>query len=123
MHELGLAQELVGRCRVEAHGRHVLEVWANCPVGLDVPELSECFALLAGQLAEAGEGWLEEAELRVQVAPVRLECSCGFQGELDHDHLAGHVAICPRCAHVSEAGGDVELAAIVYGDIEPLDLT
>ncbi len=121
MHELGLAQELVDRCRAEARGRQVLEVWANCPVGLDMPELSECFSLLALQLEASGEDWLGHAELKLQARPVSLACRCGFEGVLDRDHVAGHMTICPQCAEVSETGGDVELTAILYRDIQPLD--
>ena len=123
MHEMGVAQDLARRCVAEAHGRHVLEVWANCPVGLDGPELAECFAFVADQLGQDGERCLEEATLKLHPVPLRLKCSCGFEGDLDRDHVAGHVTICPCCAEVDEAGAEVQLAALICEETRPLDLS
>jgi Zn finger protein HypA/HybF involved in hydrogenase expression len=113
MHEVSLVEELVSTCRRLAEGRSVVEVLARCPTSVDQEELSAAFVLVTRQLAdETGDGCLSAAELELETVPVRLSCSCGFEGDLDGGHLAGHMGICPRCGQVAEVEGRLELLRI-----------
>lgn len=119
MHELALAQDFVDSCGSRAGGRKVLEVWARCPESIDAAELGECFGFISHEMAARGQTWLEGAELHCDVVPVALACSCGFDGDLDSEQLAGRMAVCPQCGRVSEVAAGLELVAICYDTIEP----
>ncbi len=114
MHELSLVEELVDKCRALAQGRAVLQVWASCPEGTDVDEISECFTFLAAQLADQGDNCLKSTQLSMQAVPLFINCPCGFTGELASDQIAGHITVCPQCGRVDEAGGGVELVAMSF---------
>jgi Zn finger protein HypA/HybF involved in hydrogenase expression len=114
MHELSLVDELVTACRERAQGRAVREVSVRCPASLDAAELSEGFGFAARQLASAGDTCLQAAELKLVAAPVHLKCACGYDGQPDGDNFAGHMVICPRCAHVGEADTGLELVNISF---------
>jgi len=115
MHELSLVEEMVSKCLALAHGRTVLEVRARCSDGIDAAEVSESFSfLVAGQGSAGGDTCLTGARLALETVPAVLRCACGFNGELPHDNVAGHLGICPECGHVSEQGGGLEVLGISF---------
>ena len=118
MHELSLVEELLTECKALAQGRTVEVVSARCSSAIDTVELSEGFALLAGQVAAGpgGDACLRKARLKLETVPVYFQCACGFNGELAADHVAGHVGICPACGQVSEVGVGVELVAMTFSE-------
>jgi Zn finger protein HypA/HybF involved in hydrogenase expression len=121
MHELSLVEELITKCRERAEGRTVGEVLVRCSAGIDADEVSEGFAFLAPQDPEpGGSACLTRAQLKVETVPAYLNCRCGFEGELDKDHLAGHVGICPRCGHVGEVLATMELVAMSFVSLDLL---
>jgi Zn finger protein HypA/HybF involved in hydrogenase expression len=121
MHELSLVDELVATCRSRANGRTVQEVWVRCPTTVNPAELSVGFAMAARQLAvSAGDPSLEAAELKLELVPVHLRCACGYEGQLSAEDLAGHMSVCPQCAHIGEADACLELVGMSFADaIEP----
>jgi Zn finger protein HypA/HybF involved in hydrogenase expression len=116
MHELSLVEELVTACRERAQGRAICQAWVRCPANVDAAELSEGFSFAAKQLAAEGDACLHAAELKLVLVPVNLKCTCGYEGHLDGDNFAGHMSICPRCAHISEADAGLELVSISFLD-------
>jgi len=108
MHELSLVEDLLSECQRQAAGRVVLHVRVRCPAGVDREELALGFAFLG---PKAGPG-LRGAALEVVDATTRLECTCGFRGDLGPDDVAGHMGICPGCGRVSELGSRVELLSL-----------
>ena len=108
MHELSLAEELVARCTELAGGRQVLEVHARANFGLDKEEFSEAFPLAA-----AG-GPLKGAVLELELVPARLDCPCGWAGQLPYDFVAGHIGICPGCGRAAELSGGLEVVGLRY---------
>jgi Zn finger protein HypA/HybF involved in hydrogenase expression len=124
MHELSLVDELLAVCRERAGGRAVRQIWVRCPATVDAAELADAFALAAsGSVAKTSDPWLAGAELKLEPVPVWLECPCGYKGQLEPDHLAGHLAICPSCGHVSDADASLELVSMTFSErVEPFGL-
>ena len=93
----------------------------RCSPAVDAGELSEGFALLAGQLAaEVGsDAGLSQAQLRLEMVPAYFHCDCGFDGQLGPDDFAGHIGICPVCGRVGEVDAGVEVVAMSFADTEP----
>jgi len=120
VHELSLAEELVNECATLAQGRPVLAVAVRCPPGMGSSELSDSFAILAAQLAEAGDACLRQAQLTLEEVPAVMSCRCGFVGELGPADMAGHIGVCPVCGCAGELGGGLELVALTFGDGTPL---
>lgn len=104
MHELSVVEELVAKCSLLAQGRPVLRVWARCPSAMGTDELEECFAYVVGQLGQTGQSPLAGAQLRLETAPARLDCGCGYTGLVGEADVAGHMAVCPACGRVSDLG-------------------
>lgn len=116
MHELSLAEELAAACREQARGRSVRQVRVRCPANIDADELSECFALVAAEDANCLKG----AQLELEPVPVYMNCSCGYDGPLEATHTAGHLAVCPRCGQVGDAGTGLELVSVSFWNwVEP----
>lgn len=132
MHELSLAEELVARCAELAGGRRVVQVRARASFGVDEQELSEAFLLAAaggtgggggaggaaagagGALEGAAGGALAGAVLELQLVPARLECPCGWAGELPDDYVVGHIGVCPGCGRAAELPGGLEVVGLRF---------
>jgi Zn finger protein HypA/HybF involved in hydrogenase expression len=129
MHELSLADDLVGKCRQLAAGREVVQIWLRCSASTDRQELTEAFR--AAALATAAPAAtrpemtsndaenLSSARLVFELAPSTLACACGFEGELAESSIAGHMAVCPHCGKVSSVGPGLELVGLVLGAAPP----
>ena len=53
---------------------------------------------------------LDGAMLEVEPFDIRLACSCGFDGALEHDDVIGpSQAICPRCGELRGVPPTAEL--------------
>lgn len=111
MHELSLAEDLVARCAELSAGRRVLLVRARCSAGTDPEELAAVFPVAARQ---QGGGELADAALDLEVVPARLQCPCGWAGELPEDNLAGHIGVCPGCGQPTELAGGLELLGLRF---------
>jgi len=113
MHELSTVEELVAQVRHVAGDRRVLEVFARCPATIDAEEVRECFSYVVGALSSSeGSAGLSGAVLTLDVVPVRLRCTCGFEGELVDDDVAGHIGVCPSCARTQELDAGLVLVGV-----------
>jgi len=96
MHEFSLVGELIEEVEQRAAGRSVALVVVRHATTISEESLRQAFAMLAG------DGPLASARLACEQYEIALTCAtCGFVGVLDHDHLAGHVRVCPRCGDIS----------------------
>lgn len=92
MHELSLVSELVDACVAAAGGRPVASVRVRVAGTVPTELVRQGFAMLSTGTS------LESAELEIEPFDVRIRCSCGFDGALEHDDLIGpSLAICPQC--------------------------
>jgi Zn finger protein HypA/HybF involved in hydrogenase expression len=104
MHELSLVAELIDEVEQRAAGRSVALVVVRHATTISEETLRQGFTMLATSRS------LAAAELVCEPFEITLNCpACGFAGPLDHDHLAGHVRVCPRCGDIS---GDSALAEL-----------
>jgi hydrogenase nickel incorporation protein HypA/HybF len=109
VHELSLAKELVRRSAELAEGRRVDVVLVRCSAAVDSEELLGVFPMAAAGTAE-----LEGAVLELEAVPARIQCPCGFSGELDADHVVGHIVICPDCGRAAELSRGLELMGLRF---------
>jgi Zn finger protein HypA/HybF involved in hydrogenase expression len=102
MHEMSLVGELIEEVEQRTVGRTVALVVIRHASTISEETLRQAFTMLAA------DGPLANAALECEQFEVVLTCPvCGFAGALDHDHLAGHVQVCPQCGDIS---GDSQLA-------------
>lgn len=119
MHELSLAEDLAACCAEKARGRRVMLVRARCGAGVDTEELAIGFWLAAAGLpGEGASEALESASLELEAVPPRIECPCGFSGELDADRVVGHIGVCPRCGRAGGLAGGLELVGLRFAGEE-----
>lgn len=101
MHEMSLVGELLEEVERRAAGHPVALVVIRHASTISEETLRQAFAMLAA------DGALANARLVCEQFEIILTCpTCGFTGVLDHDHLAGHVRVCPQCGEIS---GDAQL--------------
>ena len=101
MHETSLVAELLEEVELRAAGRPVALVAVRHASTISEEILRQAFTMLAA------DGPLANARLVCEQYEIVLTCAaCGFTGALDHDHLAGHVRVCPQCRDIS---GDSQL--------------
>lgn len=101
MHELSLVAELIDEVEQRAAGRSVALVVVRHATTISEETLRQAFMMLAGRSLAA-------AQLVCEPFEITLNCAaCGFAGPVDHDHLAGHITVCPRCGDIT---GDSDLA-------------
>ncbi len=104
MHETSLVAELVEECARRAHGHRVAAVLVRRANSLDAESLQALFSMLTT------EGPLAGAALEAESFAVHLHCpGCGFDGEIDDDHIYGHARVCPACGLMSDDDGSAEL--------------
>jgi Zn finger protein HypA/HybF involved in hydrogenase expression len=116
MHEFSLVAELISEVEQRAAGRSVAEVVIRHATTIEEATLQQAFVLLADGHQLAG------ASLVCEPFEITLNCAtCGFTGPLDHDHLAGHVRVCPQCGGVTGDGGvaEIELVRVVVDNENP----
>src|SRR6478736_3754975 len=109
MHELSLVAELVDACERQASGRTVGAIRVRVAGTVPTDLVRQGFAMLTSGTP------LESASLEIDPFDVRLRCSCGFDGALEHDDLLGPtVAICPQCDAVQRitAVPEIELLEV-----------
>lgn len=109
MHELSLISELVEACEREAVGQPVSVVRVRVAGTVPTELVRQGFAMLTtGTL-------LESAVLEIESFDLRLRCSCGFDGVLEHDDLIGaSLATCPQCdaLHHRPPAAEIELLEV-----------
>ncbi len=109
MHELSLIAELVDEVEQKAAGRIVATVVVRHATTISEETIRQVFEMLVVGRALAG------ASLVCEPFEMTLQCSeCGFAGSLDHDHVAGHIRVCPRCGDIA---GDTGLAEMELVDV------
>jgi len=107
MHELSLVAELIEEVEQRAAGRTVASVVIRHASTISEGTLRQAFVMLA-----TGRS-LAAARLVCEPFEITLNCEgCGFAGPLDHDHLAGHVRVCPRCGDITGDSGLAELELV-----------
>jgi Zn finger protein HypA/HybF involved in hydrogenase expression len=109
VHEFSLVAELVDEVGIRAAGRQVAAVRVRHASTIEEETLRQAFSMLTA------DGPLAGAQLEAEAFEIALTCpACGFVGGLDHDHLHGHIRVCPSCGAVS---GDSQVC-----ELEMLDL-
>ncbi|HEY5456132.1 MAG TPA: hydrogenase maturation nickel metallochaperone HypA [Acidothermaceae bacterium] len=104
MHEISLVGELLEEVERRAAGRPVALVVVRHASTIGEETIRQAFTMLAA------DGALANARLVCEEFEIVLTCpACGFTGALDHDHLAGHVRVCPRCGDITGDSGLAEL--------------
>ena len=110
MHELSLVAELIDEVEQRAAGRSVALVVVRHATTISEETLRQAFVMLATSPS------LEAAQLVCEPFEISLNCaSCGFKGPVDHDHLAGHIRVCPQCGDITGDAGiaEMELVGVV----------
>jgi Zn finger protein HypA/HybF involved in hydrogenase expression len=110
MHELSLVAELIDEVEQRAAGRSVALVVVRHATTISEETLRQAFTMLA-----TGRS-LGAAQLVCEPFEITLNCAaCGFAGPVDHDHLAGHIRVCPRCGDITGDTGlaEMELVGVV----------
>jgi Zn finger protein HypA/HybF involved in hydrogenase expression len=116
MHELSLVAELIEEVEQRAAGRGVALVVVRHATTISEETVRHAFAMLTA------DGPLFGAKVECQPFDITLQCAaCGFDGTLDHDHLVGHLRICPMCAEISGDSQlpEMELVSVVLEDSVP----
>ena len=109
MHELSLVAELVEACERRASGRPVGAVRVRVAGTVPTDLVRQGFAMLTTGTA------LEAASLEIDQFDIRLRCSCGFDGALEHDDMLGpSMVICPQCDAIQRivAAPEIELLEV-----------
>ena len=107
MHEVSLVAELVDAAIARAGGSPVSLVAVQRATTIPDDVLRQAFEMLVPGTV------LEGAELTVEPFEVRLACSCGFDGALEHDDVIGpSQAICPGCNELRSFPPTAELALL-----------
>lgn len=107
MHETSLVAELVAECERRAQGRPVTRVRVRHASSIEDEALRAIFAALTT------EGPLTNAVFDTQEFDTSISCDeCGYTGVLDHDHVYGHVRVCPSCEAISDDAMAPELELV-----------
>jgi Zn finger protein HypA/HybF involved in hydrogenase expression len=117
MHETSLVAELVAECERRAHGRPVTLVRVRHASSIEDDALRAIFAALTT------DGPLAGSVLDAEEFDASITCGeCGYTGMLDHDHVYGHVRVCPSCEAISDdaLGPELELLAVELAATDPL---
>ncbi len=107
MHEVGLVAELVDAAVDRSGGAPVSLVRVRRATTIPDDVLRQAFDMLVPG------GPLENAVLEVETFDVRLACSCGFDGALEHDDVIGpSQAVCPGCGELRGTPPTAELELV-----------
>ncbi len=110
MHEVGLVAELVDAAVDRSGGRPVAVVRVRRATTIPDDVLRQAFEMLVPGTT------LEAAALEVEPFDVRLSCSCGFDGALEHDDVIGpSQAVCPGCSELRGIPPTAELELVEVG--------
>lgn len=97
MHETSLIAELVAECERRAQSRPVTRVCVRHASSIEDDALRTIFAALTT------DGPLAHTVLDTEEFDASITCGeCGYTGVLDHDHMYGHVRVCPSCEAISD---------------------
>lgn len=110
MHEVALVADLVDAAIARVEGPTARRVVVRYASTIPVDVFEQAWAMLT-----AGSP-LDGAELDAAAFPVRLACSCGFEGALEHDDVIGPgQAVCPSCSELRtfEATPELELVEVI----------
>lgn len=109
MHEVSLVAELVDECVLRSGGRPVALVRVRHANTIPEDVLEQAFSLFTSEGALAGAR-LEREEFELTHTCV----GCGYSGVLAHDHLIGHIVVCPQCGDVTagEHAAELELVSV-----------
>jgi Zn finger protein HypA/HybF involved in hydrogenase expression len=113
MHETSLVAELVDECEARASGRPVTRVRVRHASSLEGDALRAIFTALTSG------GPLARAVFDTDEYDASMTClECGYTGAIDHDHVYGHLRICPRCEAICGDSGtaELELVSVEVGD-------
>lgn len=116
MHELSLVAELIEEVEQRAAGRSIALVVVRHATSISEETVRDTFAMLTVDSPLCG------ATIACEPFDIILRCeACGFDGALDHDHLVGHLRICPRCGEMSGDSQlpEMELAGVVVEERAP----
>jgi len=117
MHETSLIAELVTECERRAQGKTVARVRVRHASTIEDDALREIFTALTV------EGPIAHAALETEEFDTSMTCDeCGYTGVVDHDHVYGHVRVCPNCEAISDDGTapELELVAVEVAGAGPL---
>lgn len=104
MHEVSLVADLLDECARRAAGRRVGVVRVRHANTVPDDVLEQAFALLTG------DGPLAGARLEREEFALTFTCSeCPYSGVLEHDHLIGHIVVCPGCGQITTSDHTAEL--------------
>lgn len=107
MHETSLVAELVAECERRAQGRPITRVRVRHASSIEDDALRAIFAALTT------DGPLTNTALETEEFEASMTCGeCGYTGLLDHDHVYGHVRVCPSCEAISDDAMSPELELI-----------
>lgn len=107
MHETSLVAELVAECERRADGRTVTRVRVRHASSIEDDALRAIFAALTT------DGPLANTVLDTEEFDASMTCGeCGYTGVLDHDHVYGHVRVCPSCEAISDDAMAPELELV-----------
>lgn len=104
MHEVSLVADLVDECARRADGHRVEVVRVRHASTIPDAVLEQAFAMLTRDGALAGARLVSE-EFELTHTCTR----CPYTGVLDHDHLIGHIVVCPQCGQVTTSDHAAEL--------------
>jgi Zn finger protein HypA/HybF involved in hydrogenase expression len=117
MHETSLVAELVSECERRAQGQTIARVRVRHASSIEDDTLRAIFAALAA------DGPFERAVLDTEEFDASMTCDeCGYTGVVDHDHVYGHVRVCPSCEAISDdaMAPELELVAVELEAVNPL---
>ncbi|HEX7105062.1 MAG TPA: hydrogenase maturation nickel metallochaperone HypA [Acidothermaceae bacterium] len=107
MHETSLVAELVGECERRARGHLVTRVRVRHASSLEDGALRAIFGALTA------DGPLAQAILETEEFDAVMTCGdCGYSGAVDHNHVYGHMRICPKCEAICDDAGAVEIELV-----------
>jgi Zn finger protein HypA/HybF involved in hydrogenase expression len=117
MHETSLIAELVSECERRAQGQPIARVRVRHASSIEDDTLRAIFAALVA------DGPFERAVLDTEEFDASMTCGeCGYTGVVDHDHVYGHVRVCPRCEAISDdaMAPELELVGVELEAVNPL---
>ncbi len=113
MHETSLIAELVDECERRADGHAVARVHVRHASSIAEDALRDIFAALTA------DGPMSGVLLDTEEFDASMTCGeCGYAGVVDHDHVYGHMRICPSCEAISDddVAPELELVAVELND-------
>jgi Zn finger protein HypA/HybF involved in hydrogenase expression len=120
MHEFGVTQSIIGgllRQLERDKVTRVIRITFRRSSAFSEEALRQTYSVLSAHTP------LEGAELVIEVAVLRVTCTCGYTGQVNSEDLFGHAFICPSCGAVREIAEahDLELVEVLAETADDLD--